>query len=808
MRRSAFLALILLITMPLSIVAQGLHPLGLIWKDPRLAAPSRQAPPSLDGGRDLPRWVDHSADMPPVGDQGSQGSCTAWAVGYYYKSYQERLEHGWSLADPARQFSPAFIYNQINGGHDYGSWFGDAFQLLCEQGGASMALAPYNAGDCTSWPSEAAYDSALPYRCQQWYWIDVSNDAGIQEVKQRLNSGDNVVIGLLVYSNYDNINQYDTTFCVSEISGEIRGGHANCIVGYDDDRMTSDGPGAFRVVNSWGPGWGNGGYYWFSYQALKDYRTSYQAAFYSEDRIGYQPSLKIKARVAHPLRSTVEMTAGIGPGSSPLWTKSFYTGYGGGPRPFPQNPMVFDLSEGAAYLDTSGGNNIFLFCRDAQPDGQSGSIEDFWAVQVPWGCVAQSFQTPAAMDDGGVAAIANLSLRYQNFAVAAFPSSDTLTVGGQAAFTVDLSSLHGFSHPVGLECQITPTPASGSLVAGFSQNPVVPTGSCLLSVDASPDAAPGRYLLTVTASDPVDTIVHRAAAVLWVLGTGQALCVGADAQMLALVRSIWPSVDSVWSIPPVIGANYQAAVVQSGADDDDTMRLRQYLYGGGKLMLLGTSPGELSGGTDLYPISSWLGADRYFTYLGSGIGIVCHCDQPFALPTILSGDIFGTAQYGYGWVRDIHAGAVSIAHLGAATVAIAALANDYGQGRCFWYAGKAGLGAKSDSLIMGFLELPSGVQEPGIPQGMAEDGRLRLLIGPNPSPGRIRLSLTMPVAGPAKVRLYDLSGRWRRTLHQGPLGAGVHAFDWRFGGSLSAGLYFIRIDACGQTAIRRLAIID
>ena len=39
----------------------------------------------------LPERVDLSANMPPVGDQGTQGSCVAWAVGYALKSYQERI---------------------------------------------------------------------------------------------------------------------------------------------------------------------------------------------------------------------------------------------------------------------------------------------------------------------------------------------------------------------------------------------------------------------------------------------------------------------------------------------------------------------------------------------------------------------------------------------------------------------------------------------------------------------------------------------------------------------------------------------
>lgn len=65
----------------------------------------------------LPAQVDLSGDMPPVRDQGTQLSCTAWSVAYAVRTYVERREQKWDVTDPSRQFSPSFIYNQLARGN-------------------------------------------------------------------------------------------------------------------------------------------------------------------------------------------------------------------------------------------------------------------------------------------------------------------------------------------------------------------------------------------------------------------------------------------------------------------------------------------------------------------------------------------------------------------------------------------------------------------------------------------------------------------------------------------------------------------
>ena len=100
---------------PLSMGAGGLRA-GLTPQPPtaRKSAMRWSRLARTRGRAPLPPAADNSPGLPPVGDQGAQGSCVSWAVGYYLKSYQEGKEHGWDLTVPDHQFSPAFLFNQLS----------------------------------------------------------------------------------------------------------------------------------------------------------------------------------------------------------------------------------------------------------------------------------------------------------------------------------------------------------------------------------------------------------------------------------------------------------------------------------------------------------------------------------------------------------------------------------------------------------------------------------------------------------------------------------------------------------------------
>ena len=226
----------------------------------------------------VPVAVDLSVDVPLPGDQGSQGSCVGWAVAYALKTYHERIERGWPLTNERHVMSPSYIYNQIRvpGG---GAYFVDAFNLLLDQGVASWALMPYDAGDYRSQPSAAARAEAANYRIADWGTVLRNTHAVfVQDVKRHLASGDPVVIGVPVYPDFDTLSESNPIY--DDDSGRFRGAHAIVIVGFDDRRS------AWKIANSWGRDWGIDGYGWIDYAASE--RLIWEA-YVTEDVTGSEP---------------------------------------------------------------------------------------------------------------------------------------------------------------------------------------------------------------------------------------------------------------------------------------------------------------------------------------------------------------------------------------------------------------------------------------------------------------------------------------------------------------------------------------
>lgn len=207
----------------------------------------------------LPRSADLSPLLPQPGDQGQQASCVGWAVAYAMKTYQEGVERRWPLDQPSAQFSPAFIYNQIRRSQDCGggTFLPDALNLVQRAGAAPLSDFPYTPQACTAVPSAAVRRSARHFAIADWRRVDTRDQL---EVKSYVAAGIPVMIGMRVDEPFMRLRGPVT---YTQYSGVALGGHALLVVGYDDSRA------AFRVINSWGTGWGDGGFGWISYGAFR-----------------------------------------------------------------------------------------------------------------------------------------------------------------------------------------------------------------------------------------------------------------------------------------------------------------------------------------------------------------------------------------------------------------------------------------------------------------------------------------------------------------------------------------------------------
>lgn len=119
---------------------------------------------------------------------------------------------------------------------------------------------PYD-GSEYSWevtPTDGQKANAAKYKAKSWGQLP---DGDYNAIKAQIAVGNPVVIGISVYPDFDNLNSDNPIY--DQIDGENRGGHAVCVVGYDDSKK------AVKIINSWGKDWGINGYGWISYDLIR-----------------------------------------------------------------------------------------------------------------------------------------------------------------------------------------------------------------------------------------------------------------------------------------------------------------------------------------------------------------------------------------------------------------------------------------------------------------------------------------------------------------------------------------------------------
>lgn len=258
---------------------------GAVPPDPALAEALPRA--TLKRGYQ-PVAVDFSALMPPPVQQ-ELGSCVAFAFGYAARGYYAALQLGRSPGDPLSTPSPAYLHSQIAGWNPNQPAKPSVDQCRTSGSSAILALiymaengAPNNAAvpisDICKPEVTAMSIGKNEFSIQDGEVIffpkdgAVAGDREINLMKQALAQGHPVVFGMnmvrlvpgkdaAALQGYQKGDIYRGS--LGNHHGKLDMGHEMVMVGYDDSQQ------AFLVQNSWGKDWGDNGFAWISYDAVK-----------------------------------------------------------------------------------------------------------------------------------------------------------------------------------------------------------------------------------------------------------------------------------------------------------------------------------------------------------------------------------------------------------------------------------------------------------------------------------------------------------------------------------------------------------
>lgn len=222
------------------------------------------------GKSNLPEAVSLLKFAPSPGDQGHQGSCVAWSSAYGARTILEATTTG---ANPNQiKFSPSFLYNQIGLDGCQGSYIIRAMETMTKVGAVPLDQFPYRDDDCSTQPSSSLKQEASQYRMLGFTRLtdgDNVNNLDLFAIKEHLAKDVPVVIGMMVGGSFmqDMMGQQVWHPTDEDYNMMGFGGHAMCVIGYDDRKEG----GAFQILNSWGPQWGQNGVGFVRYNDFKQF---------------------------------------------------------------------------------------------------------------------------------------------------------------------------------------------------------------------------------------------------------------------------------------------------------------------------------------------------------------------------------------------------------------------------------------------------------------------------------------------------------------------------------------------------------
>jgi len=207
----------------------------------------------------IPVSFDFTKSMSPVRNQGDEGTCVAFASVVGVKEFQDKKEYRKLI-----RLSPRFLYSlckKFDGApSEEGTYPRIAMKVLLNYGVCHESFWPY-APHQKSLPLKGADIDAKRFKIKAYARIE-----SLIEMKRSLLVNGPFLAGVKVYKSWFNKNVERSGFVpMPKRNEQLMGGHAICIVGYDDKLEL------FKFKNSWGQNWADNGYGYLPYAYMKKY---------------------------------------------------------------------------------------------------------------------------------------------------------------------------------------------------------------------------------------------------------------------------------------------------------------------------------------------------------------------------------------------------------------------------------------------------------------------------------------------------------------------------------------------------------
>lgn len=191
-----------------------------------------------------------------IGDQATTSSCVGWAVsqGVYVSLKTAGMmlpafpsPHGiYTLARAVDRLSEKIPLD------DGGSMPNQAMRSITEWGIPLSTDWPFDPNAINAEPDLGELMEASRLKLLGYYRID-DDDTVVDRIKQAIVSGYAIPLATRVDQAFEDYDGYGT---IAAPSGDL-GGHYICAIGYD---TLSSGRAIIEIANSWGTGWGDGGF--------------------------------------------------------------------------------------------------------------------------------------------------------------------------------------------------------------------------------------------------------------------------------------------------------------------------------------------------------------------------------------------------------------------------------------------------------------------------------------------------------------------------------------------------------------------